>query len=100
MLTGMEGKMFHPLAFTKTFILLIDAFLAITLTPVLISFLLKGKLKKESANPVTRFTERIYTPVLKLCLKYRKTTLGSKYISAADQHPDVIEYGNRVYSAS
>jgi copper/silver efflux system protein len=75
MLTGMEGKMFHPLAFTKTFILLIDAFLAITLTPVLISFLLKGRLKHESANPVTRITERIYTPILKLCLKYRKTTL-------------------------
>jgi len=76
MLTGMEGKMFHPLAFTKTFILLIDAFLAITLTPVLISFFLKGKLKKESANPVTRFSERIYTPVLRFCLRYRKTTLG------------------------
>jgi Cu(I)/Ag(I) efflux system membrane protein CusA/SilA len=76
MLTGMEGKMFHPLAFTKTFILLIDAFLAITLTPVLISFFLKGKLKKETANPVTRFSERIYTPVLRTCLRYRKTTLG------------------------
>jgi len=76
MLTGMEGKMFHPLAFTKTFILLIDAFLAISLTPVLISFLLKGKLKPENANPVTRMSERIYTPILKLCLKYRKSTLG------------------------
>lgn len=76
MLTGMEGKMFHPLAFTKTFILLIDAFLAITLTPVLISFFLKGKLKKETANPVNRLSERIYTPVLRFCLKYRKTTLG------------------------
>src|SRR5512143_2401625 len=64
MLTGMEGKMFHPLAYTKTFILLIDAFLAISLTPVLISLLLKGRLKHESANPVTRFTERIYTPIL------------------------------------
>jgi len=66
MLTGMEGKMFHPLAYTKTFILLIDAFLAITLTPVLISFFLKGKLKQESANPLTRLMERIYTPILKL----------------------------------
>ena len=52
MLTGMEGKLFHPLAWTKTFILLIDAFLAITLTPVLISFLLKGRLKPEEANPI------------------------------------------------
>ena len=42
LLTGMEGKLFHPLAWTKTFILIIDAFLAITLAPVLISFFLKG----------------------------------------------------------
>ncbi len=75
LLTGMEGKLFSPLAWTKTFILLIDAFLAITLTPVLISFLLKGKLKPESANPVTKTLERIYTPVLKLCLRWRKTTI-------------------------
>jgi len=76
LLTGMEGKLFHPLAWTKTFILLIDAFLAITLTPVLISFFLKGKLKPESANPITRTLEKIYTPILKLCLKWRKTTIG------------------------
>jgi Cu(I)/Ag(I) efflux system membrane protein CusA/SilA len=72
----MEGKLFSPLAWTKTFILLIDAFLAITLTPVLISFFLKGRLKPESANPITRTLERIYTPILKSCLRWRKTTIG------------------------
>ncbi|MBC7886960.1 MAG: efflux RND transporter permease subunit [Ferruginibacter sp.] len=76
LLTGMEGKLFHPLAWTKTFILLIDAVLAITLTPVLISFLLKGKLKPESANPITRTLEKIYTPILKWCLIWRKTIIG------------------------
>ena len=76
LLTGMEGKLFSPLAWTKTFILLIDAFLAITLTPVLISFFLKGRLKPESANPITRTLERIYTPILKSCLRWRKTTIG------------------------
>ncbi len=75
LLTGMEGKLFHPLAWTKTFILLVDAFLAITLAPVLISFFLKGRLKPESANPITSTLEKIYTPILKLCLKWRKTTL-------------------------
>src|SRR6476646_12070705 len=54
LLSGMEGKLFSPLAWTKTFILLVDAILAITLTPVLISFLLKGKLQPESVNPITR----------------------------------------------
>jgi Cu(I)/Ag(I) efflux system membrane protein CusA/SilA len=75
LLTGMEGKLFHPLAWTKTFILLVDAFLAITLAPVLISFFLKGRLKPESANPITSTLEKIYTPILKLCLRWRKTTL-------------------------
>ena len=84
LLTGMEGKLFSPLAWTKTFILLIDAFLAITLTPVLISFFLKGrKLKPESANPITRTLEKIYTPILKWCLKWRKTTIAINLIALA-----------------
>ena len=82
LLTGMEGKLFSPLAWTKTFILLIDAFLAITLTPVLISFFLKGrKLKPESANPITRTLEKIYTPILKWCLRWRKTTIGINLVA-------------------
>ncbi len=83
LLTGMEGKLFHPLAWTKTFILLVDAFLAITLAPVLISFLLKGKMKPESANPITRTLEKIYTPILKACLKWRKTVIGINLIALA-----------------
>lgn len=83
LLTGMEGKLFHPLAWTKTFILLIDAVLAITLMPVLISFFLKGRLKPESANPITRSLEKIYTPILKLCLKWRKTTIAVNVIALA-----------------
>ena len=83
LLTGMEGKLFQPLAWTKTFILLIDAFLAITLTPVMISFFLKGRLKPESSNPITRTLEKIYTPILKWCLKWRKTTIGINIIALA-----------------
>ena len=83
LLTGMEGKLFHPLAWTKTFILLVDAFLAITLTPVLISFLLKGNLKPESANPITSTLEKIYTPILAWCLRWRKTTLFVNLVALA-----------------
>jgi Cu(I)/Ag(I) efflux system membrane protein CusA/SilA len=54
----------------------VDAFLAITLTPVLISFFMKGKLKPESANPLTGFLERLYTPILAFCLRWRKTILA------------------------
>jgi Cu(I)/Ag(I) efflux system membrane protein CusA/SilA len=81
LLTGMEGKLFSPLAWTKTFILLIDAVLAITLTPVLISFFLKGRLKPESANPITRTLEKVYTPILKVCLRWRKTVIGINLIA-------------------
>jgi Cu(I)/Ag(I) efflux system membrane protein CusA/SilA len=83
LLTGMEGKLFHPLAWTKTFILLVDAILAITLMPVLISFFLKGKLKPESANPITTVLEKIYTPILKWCLRWRKTVIGINIIALA-----------------
>ena len=76
LLSGMEGKLFHPLAWTKTSILLVDAVLAITLTPVLISFFVKGRLKPESENPLTKRLERIYTPILERCLRWRKTVLG------------------------
>lgn len=93
LLTGMEGKMFHPLAYTKTFILLIDAFLAITLTPVLITFLLKGNMKPESANPITRFLEKLYTPFLELCLRWRKTTIGVNILALIISLPMFFSLG-------
>ncbi|ESU24537.1 cobalt-zinc-cadmium resistance protein CzcA [Flavobacterium enshiense DK69] len=81
LLTGMEGKLFSPLAYTKSFILIVDAFLAITLTPVLISFLLKGKLRPEEKNPINSQLETIYTPILAFCLKWRKTVLGLNIVA-------------------
>ncbi|KIA85494.1 metal transporter [Flavobacterium sp. AED] len=81
LLTGMEGKLFSPLAWTKSLILIVDAFFAITLTPVLISFLLKGRLRVEEKNPINRKLESIYTPILTLCLKWRKTVLGINIIA-------------------
>ncbi|HEX2844981.1 MAG TPA: efflux RND transporter permease subunit [Chitinophagaceae bacterium] len=76
MLTGQEGKLFHPLAYTKTFIMIVDALLVITLAPVLISFFMKGKFRPDNANPVNRVLEKIYTPVIKVVLKWRKTVLA------------------------
>lgn len=93
LLTGMEGKLFSPLAWTKTFILLVDAFLAITLTPILIVMLLRGKLKPESANPINRFLEKIYTPILKWCLKYRKTTISINLLALVVSVPMMLNLG-------
>jgi Cu(I)/Ag(I) efflux system membrane protein CusA/SilA len=81
MLTGQEGKLFHPLAFTKTFIMIVDAVLVITLAPVLISFFMKGKFRPDQTNPVNRVLERIYEPIIKGVLKWRKTTLAINIIA-------------------
>ena len=75
LLEAQEGRMFRPLAWTKTLAVGFSSLLAITLVPVLMIMLIRGKLRPESANPVSRFTQALYLPVLRLCLKYRKTTL-------------------------
>ncbi len=75
LLDAQEGRMFRPLAWTKTFAVGFSSLLAITLVPVLMIMFIKGRLRPESENPVSRFTQALYLPVLRLCLKYRKTTL-------------------------
>jgi Cu(I)/Ag(I) efflux system membrane protein CusA/SilA len=75
-LTGMEGKMFHPLAFTKTFAMAGSTILAITLVPVLCTFLIRGKLHREEDNPVMRGLRGLYRPVLGWALRHRAITLG------------------------
>src|SRR3977135_469077 len=80
LLTGQEGKLFHPLAYTKTFIMIVDAILVITLAPVLISFFMKGRFRPESANPLNRLLEKMYEPIIRSCIKWRKTTIGINII--------------------
>ncbi|MDM7922092.1 MAG: CusA/CzcA family heavy metal efflux RND transporter [Pyrinomonadaceae bacterium] len=74
-LTGQEGKLFHPLAYTKTFAMIAAAFMAVTLVPVLCGFLLKGKLRPEEANPIMRVLRRIYQPILVWALRNRLKTV-------------------------
>jgi Cu(I)/Ag(I) efflux system membrane protein CusA/SilA len=76
-LTGMEGKMFHPLAFTKTFAMVCSTILAITLVPVLCTFLIRGKLHREDENPLMRVLRAIYKPVLAWALGHRAITLAA-----------------------
>ncbi len=93
LLTGQEGKLFHPLAFTKTFILVVDAILVVTLAPVLISFFMRGRFRPESTNPVNRFLEKVYEPVIRACIKWRKTTIGIMVIALAASVPMVMSLG-------
>lgn len=93
LLTGQEGKLFHPLAFTKTFIMIVDAILVITLAPVLISFFMKGRFRPENANPINRGLEKIYEPVIRACIKWRKTTLGINIAALLISVPLVMSLG-------
>ena len=67
-LEAQEGRLFSPLAFTKTYSMAAAAILAITLVPVLMGYLIRGRLPKESSNPLSVVLIWIYRPLLKLCL--------------------------------
>src|SRR6185295_9072432 len=74
-LTGQEGKLFHPLAFTKTFAVLAATVIAVTLVPVLCTLLLGGKFHAEEDNPIMRGLRRIYRPALETALSHRGVTV-------------------------
>ncbi len=75
LLEAQEGRMFKPLAWPKTMAVGFSSLLAITLVPLPMAIFIKGKLRPESENPISRITQAVYLPILKLCLKHRKTTL-------------------------
>ncbi|HEV2442454.1 MAG TPA: CusA/CzcA family heavy metal efflux RND transporter, partial [Steroidobacteraceae bacterium] len=75
LLEAQEGRLFRPLAWTKTFAIAGSSILAITLVPVLMPLFIRGRLRPESENPLSRVARALYLPVLRRCLRYRKTTL-------------------------
>jgi copper/silver efflux system protein len=79
-LTGMEGKLFHPLAFTKTFAMVGSTLIAVTLVPVLCTFLIRGKLHREEDNPLMRGLRGLYKPTLNWALRHRIVTLCSAIV--------------------
>ena len=93
MLTGQEGKLFGPLAYTKTFILIVDAVLVITLAPVLISIFMKGRFRPESSNPINRVLEKVYEPLIRTCIKWRKTTIGINIVALLISIPLLMSLG-------
>jgi Cu(I)/Ag(I) efflux system membrane protein CusA/SilA len=79
-LTGQEGKLFHPLAFTKTFAMIGSTLLAVTLVPVLCSLLVRGPFHSEEKNIVMKFLLRIYEPALNWALNHRKTVITGAFL--------------------
>ncbi|WP_136525334.1 efflux RND transporter permease subunit [Geomonas ferrireducens] len=94
LLEGQEGKMFHPLAFTKTFSMMGSAFIAITLVPVLMYFFMKGKMPPESSNPVSSFFIKLYSPVIRWVLKWKKTTIALNVVALAIAIPMFMSIGS------
>jgi Cu(I)/Ag(I) efflux system membrane protein CusA/SilA len=76
MLQAQSGRMFRPLAWSKTLSEACSSILAITLVPVLMTMLIRGRLRPESANPISRVTQAIYRPILRFCLRHRKLTIA------------------------
>jgi len=94
LLEGQEGKMFHPLAFTKTFAIAGSAFITITLVPMLMTLFMKGKMYSEKKNPIMRVFNKVYDPLLRLALKYRKTTLGLNILALLITIPLIMNTGS------
>jgi len=95
LLEAQEGRMFRPLAWTKTLAVASSSILAITLVPVLMVLLIRGRLRPENANPISRFTQAIYLSVLRFCLKYRKLTIGLNLIFLVATLPVAFKLGSQ-----
>jgi Cu(I)/Ag(I) efflux system membrane protein CusA/SilA len=78
-----EGRLFKPLAFTKTFAMAGSALLSITLVPVLMGYLIRGKIRPERANPVNRALQWIYRPVIDLALRKPRTVIAGAVLVLA-----------------
>jgi copper/silver efflux system protein len=99
LLEAQEGRMFRPLAWTKTLAVAFSSLLAITLVPVLMVLFIRGKLHPESENPVANATKAIYLPILKFCLRYRKTTLLLNLLFLALTFPLAWKLGSQFMPA-
>jgi Cu(I)/Ag(I) efflux system membrane protein CusA/SilA len=99
LLEAQEGRMFRPLAWTKTLVLVFSSLLSITLVPALMPFCLRGKLKPESQNPAARFTQALYLPVLRWCLRHWKLVIALNLAFLAVTIPLYFRLGSQFMPA-
>jgi copper/silver efflux system protein len=99
LLEAQEGRMFRPLAWTKTLAIGSSSILAITLVPVLMVLLIRGRLKPENANPISRVTQAIYLPILKFCLHHRWLTIVVNLIFLLVTFPLAARLGSQFMPA-
>ncbi len=93
-LTGQAGRLFRPLAFTKTFVMLAAALLSITFAPALRDLLLRGKIRPESKHPISRAIIRVYKPFVFVALRWPKTTVALGLLAILSAVPLAIRLGS------
>lgn len=92
-LTGQEHKLFSPLVWTKTFAMIGSAFVVVFLVPVLMVMLLKGKVRPESKHPISRFFKWMYSPIILLCMRWKKTTIALSLALVLGSIPLILSLG-------
>jgi Cu(I)/Ag(I) efflux system membrane protein CusA/SilA len=93
-LEAQEGRLFKPLAFTKTFAMFFAAFLSVTLAPVLMVILIRGRIVPEAKNPINRFLIWIYQPVVHFALRWKKTILIFAILAMLATVPVYLKLGS------
>lgn len=93
-LEGQEKKLFSPLVWTKTFTMIGSAIVALFIVPMLLRSLMKGKLIPESRNPVANFFIKIYSPVLRMCQRWKKTVIAISVLIVLGSIPFVLRLGS------
>jgi Cu(I)/Ag(I) efflux system membrane protein CusA/SilA len=80
-LEGQEGRLFKPLAYTKTFAMAAASLLSVTLVPVTMGLFIRGRMYREHANPLNRFLIRVYRPVIEFVLKHRAAVIAGSVVA-------------------
>ncbi len=94
LLTGEEGRLFHPLAFTKTFAITAASILSVTLVPILMIAWMRGRIRPEEENPIAMFFRGLYSPVLNRALRFPKTTLLLNFLLIPAVMPLALSLGS------
>lgn len=95
MLEAQEGRMFRPLAWTKTLAISSSSILAVTIVPILMLWLIRGRIRPENENPLSRFFQALYRPVIKWCLRHRAITIAANLAFLALTLPLVLKIGSQ-----
>ncbi|MDD5558167.1 CusA/CzcA family heavy metal efflux RND transporter [Candidatus Methylomirabilis sp.] len=93
-LQAQEGRLFRPLAFTKTFAMFFSSLLSVTLVPLLMVLLIRGKIHSEQKNPISRFLIWVYNPIVHAVLRWRKATIAVAFLSLLATIPDFMKLGS------